>query len=759
MTTTKRPPSGKRSHFFYIVLLAILTISCNDSDKEEISLNDPMTSEVLTKEALTLSWNLLEKGQSMADAGSSIQEILKILPDSTLIQTNGNSILYFIEGSVPMVIELPGDPKAPVTKGTRRAVTSTAHTKTVSSFTIPLLLEEDEQVNVVAYEKGEEEREEKRLLIVAPFIDQFGDNDDGLVATKWLNINKNYEDRVKMMSLVDSISLTIFRQFHEYDIVHLSTHGKRFCNQATLANGSEIEIVYGGDSNYCRTLIDTNIRHTFANRQELNEALALFPVYKDVLYFGARKIYLRSSFFTHYYAQGLKDKIWIFSACELGQRNDLLDAMRAIHTNGHFFYWSNSVYPSDAYNAFDEFYEKLVKEGLDANKAFEETSTELRTGLPSAFEDPYDEQDFSIATTTSLLQLKTGEPRHGIEVIEMYHPEKEDKRVRAGDFYPLTGDFGDGEDEAITLKVEILGYTRAEFEEKQMKVSLKVDGETVFPQKPFLPDVDNDEIEVEDLEDQEYGVEVTISGIPIPDVGEKRFIKLDARLHFDDENFSIHSERVNIKPSGILATISGDGPQLILTYNEDTEAMKIAASNKVNYMDRDGWLYMKDNQTGWKKMNLSGFMGMSMAGIIGSDLVSSEFDMSDFQQVVNEGVLSDETRFKATSTTTFGETYRTGSGKANFFLPMIEWGMRFSVSQFEKDPGFKSQLVDCGKPQPCKKFIGIEGDKSGVETTFNPGGQVIRIVYRGRTITYDYGNYIVTLPTDATEFKIPFFNN
>ncbi|MBT8185673.1 MAG: hypothetical protein KJN76_12585 [Eudoraea sp.] len=677
-----------------------------------------MKSEKLTKEALRASWGLLEKGQTMADAGKSIQEILKILPDSTLIQTNTEAILFFIEGSVPMLIELPGDPNAPITKGGSPAMTSAVSSNTLTSLALPFLAEEDEGVNVVAKEKGEEEREEKKILLLSPYSEDFGSYDDVLAAHNHLNKNKNYESRITYKNA--NITLEDFQDFNEYDLVHLSTHGLRFCSAPVFLDNSIVDYLQDPPGNPCRTLLKSGVPHgeEFDTTEEMLEILSQDIVYKDLIIYGWTNIYLKSSFFEHFYAGGVQDKIWIFSACELGQNNDLLNAMKLIHKDGHFFYWLNEVSAYDAFKAFDKFYKNLEEEGLDAKRAFEKTPDELRSNLASFIND-------TIPATTSLLHLNTGQPRHGIEIIEMYHPEEEDQKIRSGDFYPLVGDFGDGEDEALTLKLELKGYTREEFEEKSMSVGLKVDDEIVMWNKPFFPDLPDDGIEVEDLEDQEYGVEVIIADIPIPDVGDKERITLKAFLHFDQERFSIHKEEVVIKADGIEAIVHGGGKTVRLTYDDKRRTMKIQTSGGQGpmYMDEDGYLTRNAGSQGWVKINMKGFMGM--VGQMPSGLLSTDIPIQEMLEPSNK----------------------------NFFFPMVEWGIRFRMSAFERNPNFKKQEEDCGKPEPCQRFNGIAGQEQGVRALFEPNGRLKEINFQGNKVIYKYGLFNVVVP-EARELSI-----
>ena len=729
--------------FIMVIYFIGLLTFCSCEDKKDSPIKDIMISEKLTKEVLGKSLKLMKQGQQLADEGESINEILRILPDNAIVQTNEEAILFFIDGSVPMIINLYKEASSQeITKGGSRNKTRIA---LKPEITLPLisgfLLQEENELDVVASKRGEEKREEKKALILAPYLADFGNFDDGHAAVEYLQKNKNYKDRID--HITNNISLKDYTMFSNYDLVHLSTHGLRFCDSETFAPGVEIEITYGGDSEFCKTIIDTGIKHNFEN---IEDTIDFYLSPENVDYVGniihhEEVFYLKSSFFEEFYGAGLTDKIWIFSACELGQRSDLRYVMENMLTDSHFFYWSNEVKPEDAFGAYKKFYENLVKEGLDAKRAYEKIPMNLRSNLASTFND-------SIATTTELVHQQKGEPRHGIEVIEMKHPEKKNKTIEEGDFYPLVGDFGDGDEEALTLKVELKGYMRSEFEVKQMTLSLKVDEETVLSRKPFLPDEENDEIEVEDLEDHDYGVEVTITDIAIPDVGEKERITLKAYLYFDDEHFSIHEEEVLIIADGIKTTVRGEGNTTILTYSEKTRAMRIesSGSSTPTFMDEEGALYNFDNNSGWIRMNLGGLMGTSMGGIM-------QGNTENLNNLLEGGYIGQNDYEEATSTATFGEKFNMGSG--NLFFPMVEWGIRFRASAFERNTNFKKQLVDCGKPAPCKKFVGVAGQEKGTQATFEPGGRLIKLRYQGKTIDYEYGDFQVQLP-EAQEFKLPF---
>jgi len=727
-------------NFLFVFILIFL--SCSNKDKAVKLPVDLMRSEKLSEDALSKSWKLLKNGQQLANEGHSINEIIKSLPDSTLVQTNASSILFFIEGSIPMMIEMPKDPSSnELTKGGGMLITAPKiHSTKLLANLIASPFEENETVDIVANEKGDEEREKKKALILAPYIQEFGTFDDGLAARKYLSKNKNYEGQINYIS--QGVLLDTYASFAEYDLVHLSTHGERFCRPIqSIEDGQPVDLEINGENTICRIIIDSGVIGSEGS-QELFDFVSSpeYENYKDHIILKEGTFLLKSSFFDFFYGAGLENKIWIFSACELGRQSDLVNSIENILENGHFFYWLNAVSAPDAFSAFEKFYELLVDEGLDANEAFKEIPSDLKENLRSEIND-----SIPIPAKTRLLHNQTGDPRHGIEIIEMQHLEKEDQRLQTGDFYPLVGDFGDGNDEALTLKVQLLGYTRQEFEEKQMHIGLKVDDEIVLWNKPFLPDEENDDIEVEDLEDKDYGIEVTIADIDIPDVGDKVQLTLKAYLHFDNERYSIHKEEVIIKAEGIRATIRGEGKTTILTYSEKTKAMRIETSgSSVSYMDKEGGIYNFDDDSGWMRLNLGGLMGKSMGGIM-----QDNQNLGTLEKLFTRGQLESEDYFDATSTESFKDKFNMGS--SNFFFPMVEWGIRFRASAFERNTEFNKQEADCGEPTPCNKFVGVDG----WEATFEPGGRLKKLRYQGTTIDYKYGDFQVELP-EAKEFEFPF---
>jgi len=714
----------KLKEFIVLLLIVFSFISCAKSKiKNEIENDvyvDLMKSDTLTDKSLNESWNLLTQGQQLADEGNSIDSIINTFPEGTIFQTNNTSILFFIDGSIPMVIELDkDDAKKSQTKGggyTGKTlnVQSVPQLSLSTNFLSTSFNKNEGLVDVLASDKNDYDRQKKKALILSPYIEQFGKYDDGLIAYEYLKKNRNYKDNTTFLK--NKFTLNDFLSFGEYDLVHLSTHGSVFCNPKNYIKKGIIEIVSGGDSNFCTTLISTNIKHGIkykGNKERFKKKILekYGEKFDGLIAWNTETVYLKGTFFDKTY-NDLDNKIWIFSACETGVRSDLSESMKRIHTNGHYFSWLYSVNANDAFNAFNKFYENLISKGLDAEKAFNDIPISLKEDLPSTLPDTSKD---TIETTTSLLHLQTDNPRHGIEVIDMLNPENK-SLVQEGDFYPLVGDFNDGKDETLTLKVKLIGYTKAEFLEKQMSISLEVDDNTVLSSKSFLPDIEDDEVTVELLKDHKFGVLVTISDIAIPDVGTKEEINLKAILHLNNEKQSIHKEKVFIVAKGIEATFR----DMKMIYDDKTKAVKTITPHGNIYYDNEGAVYKKERGNSWIKIENG---GMNVAQF--SNMPSSvQLQPNDIQEAKD---------------------------MSSGLPPFINFAINFRMISFEKNNKFKKRVVDCGLPNQCNKFT----NKEGVYAMFNPAGRLIQFGFPNEMIIkYKYGDYDVKLPK-AKLFKMP----
>jgi len=719
--------------FFIAPILFAAFFSCQnreDVKKSNRPLNDLMHSEIILEEAFELSWNLMTKGQQLADNGNSIAEILKIFPDSTLVQTNETDILFFMKGSVPMLIEFNSKTvrrsknSGNVSILPQKINTIALFSKINSSYNI--VSEENKEVDVVGSQRGEEGRQTKKAVLISPYLAEFGIDDDYYHINDIFKRNKNY--RANLSVRQQNFSLNDFEDWAQFDIVHVSTHGKNFCGN--------IEVVVKGDINKadsqgqkdCRSILSTGIKHGY---RKASEALKYINSngYKGLVVISTKSFLLRSTFFDHFYGSGLANKIWYFSACEMGQLADMTASMRQIHKNGHFLHWTNSVNTDDASRAAKSFYSRLFENGMDANKSYEDIPRLHKTNLMSDVTVIRDGEEYTSKATTNLKIINTGVYMHGFELVEMLHPE-ENQTLQSGDFYPVEGDFGDGQKETIAIKVNLYGYSKTEFENQKLRFSLKVDNETVVNKLQFLPNTSGENIEVTELSGKKTGVELTIKNIKIADVGDKTDLTLKAYLHFDDIYFSIHSEKVNIRSEGILAIVDDGNSLARFYYDSARNALRVETDDEAleSYIDEEGYFYFHNNNNG---MPLGWVKSKAMASMFTGNF--------SFTSVANDKHVNDET------------------GTFNF--PIIAWAQKHKMSNYRTNSNFKEERVDCANNKRCVKFLGISGEEKGHYAIFNIGGKLIEMGKDDFNIKFTYGEYEVKLPNAAEiSFDYPNMN-
>ena len=563
-----------------------------------------MVSKKLEKEALSKSWSILEKAQHMADSGSTINDVLGLFPENTQIMVNGNSLVYFLQGSVPMLVSFDKTKKR--TKGGGGISGNASLYPMISTnsalLASPVVQEDSKEVNVVGHERGEYKRQIKEALLISAYPYDFGGYDDVISAAEYLSDQNNYSGNIVLRS--ENLTLASYTDWQKYDLIHVSSHGERLCGYP-FEIGDKIEIITAGESNFCGTVLHSGVKHGYTDIREMQDFFFKPENYSYIehIIIGWEDFYLKPSFFAEFYSTAdLNNKIWVFSACEMGQRSDMRATMQSVLKDSHFFYWLNAVDPKNAYFAFQELYKNLAFEGLDAKKAFEEIPLNLKKIYPNVTEK---RKDTAIDLGTELLHLQTGKPRHGIEVIELLHPIHE-TILQESDLYPLNGDFGDGQTEIMEVKLDLLGYTEEEFMQKGMTLSLFVRGKAILDHFVFLPDMPNDGVMVKKIPGKKYGVRLIFDGIEIDDIPKDlETMEIKGYLHLDDERFSIHSEEVNINPKDVKVTARGTNT-VTITYDNDTGASKfqsVSAPSDV-FMDTKGFVYTyvdRPQDRGWKK--------------------------------------------------------------------------------------------------------------------------------------------------------------
>ncbi len=717
--------------FLKFAFIALLLFSCNSKKKESISIehsDDLMHSETLSAAIFDRSWTLLKKGQQLADGGSSIDEIIKIFPDSTLVQTNDTSILFFIKGSEPMLIELKSRTHSQNIQANNVSILpqSIQQASVLPNliFGSNLYFDEDTKADVVGSQRGELARQFKKAVLISPKLVEFGNEDDYYVVASILNKNRNYKENVTIRK--NKLTLEDYKDWDKFDIVHLSTHGKTFCKKETIVVNGKLKPTQTEVKVKCRSLINTGIKLDFKNSEEAVKYLN-DNEYNGKIIITTKSIVLKSDFFEHFYSNGVKNKIWFFSACEMGRLSDMTDAMKKIHKNGHFLYWTNEVPVDIAKNATQLFYQNLIDKGLQTEEAFEKIPSKFRKDVAAKIEVIYSNGSTEVISgKTNFKVVSTGNSQHGKEVIEMFHPE-ENRPLYSGDFYPVDGEFGDGQKENIALKARLYGYSMTDFETKKMRVSLKVDDETVVNKVKFLPNNSEGKITVTQIPKTKLGVALSIQNIKIPDLANKTEITLKAYLHFDDTYFSIHSEKVYVRAQGILAVVDDGNEETKFFYDSGRNALRVEMPDSAteSYMDGEGYFYFYNTNDG---MPFGWLKSKAMA-----KMFTGSFS---FGSVAGNSRVNDET------------------GKFNF--PIIAWAQRHRMSDYEKNSNFKKERIDCDNNKKCTKFLGVSGQEKDHYAIFNGSGKLIEMGQNSLNIKFKYGEYEVKLPeAEEMSFNYP----
>lgn len=588
-----------------LFFISLILFSCNEQKKETTESTDEVLDDFskMPDSIFMAGFKMLETLEE-----TSFSKALALLQkENTVTELGvGDSLISFRVSHGPLML-MPFGEGIPGTKGISARPLSTGSFLTV----------QDEEDNVVAAQR--DDREHKKALIMAPYQWDFGQNEDALVPLKKLENQRNYRGGITFKANTtkhaQNIFLDDYASFEAYDMVYLSSHGSKTC----IIKKDEIEIISGGDSNMCYTFISTGIQLKMTEAIKLKQQLA-DKGYKGI-YFSKTKdpsmasIYLGAQFFKDRY-KNLEDKLIIFSACQLGQRNDLQQTFESLMLNGQFFFWQNTVNADDASKAYNSLFERMLEYGETAPKAFENIPNELKNNLPSSFVllDENGKKD-TVDTYTYLRMVSNGHAMHLIEPVT-FIDEKTHQALDEGQVFPFEGIFEDDLPESASFTLELLGYDQKEMQQENMTVSLKVDGETVLEKQSFLPDSDpNDNIEVK-AGKNEKTTWVTFKDIDVKkDLKKNSSVKLEALFHFDEEHYGYQSLQVSTGNSDMRIEMEHEGDHITMYFDADNYGLKMVVpkENQTMYGDEQGFMYVHSDEEGWIKTEMKG-----MFAVIGS---------------------------------------------------------------------------------------------------------------------------------------------
>jgi hypothetical protein len=477
--------------------------------------------------------------------------------------------------------------------------------------------QDNETASVLASQRGEEKREQKKGLVLLPYKHEFKEYDGDVVASV-TGKNINYKGGVTKLSNTvknqQNISLANFTNWTEYDFIYLSTHGSN-------VNGCFLGLRKLSDENpdYCRTLINTGILV-----KDSTEMVALRKQYASTpgIVVGKKNIFVSDLFFKNVYAPGsLENKIIFLDACELGQFGEIPETFKNLFKNSHLLYWTNTVYSDDSYAAADYLFTKMTKDGLTLKRAYDQMPSAMKTGLKSdTIRLELIDKDFDInikdevRLTTDLKLITVGEPQHLIEPVSLLDP-KSRKELEDNQKYTFSGIYGDGKPESMTMDIALLGYTKSEIETEKMTISFKVNGKQVLSKMQLLPDLDPDDFLELKGGNSEYINRVEIKDLDIlQDLQEQGNVKVEVWFHFAKEKDGYQKLSLSLGNPDMRIEMQGPDGHVTILYDADIDGMKIdyPRQKATLYADKDGYAYANADRR-WMKIDFKNMMRMGAA--------------------------------------------------------------------------------------------------------------------------------------------------
>jgi len=685
----------------FLFVVSFFLFSCNDSKKEK----DGFVNGIL-EDFSKMPDTVIQKGFAILDTIQlkPVKELVKELQQIPELQEIGigDELLSFrLKNGPTMLIKLKEF--SSLTKG------GSGGAMPPLMILNPIKVEEN-NANVVGAQRGEN-RQNKKALILAPYAWYFGQDDDPLVPLKKLPKNRNYKGGVTYKTnntrIEQNVTIDDYLSFNEYDVVHLGAHGSQVCKW-----WGEDDVIE--TTTNCHSYISSGIKFTKKNLPTLLQLLKSKNVRGVALVYN--ELFLSPKFFAYEYPE-INNKLFIFSACQLGQRGDVETTFDNILQNGQLFYWHNSVIAEDATNAFSYMYDRMLQYGETAPLAFKNTPYKLKENLKT-FEDEERRGD-SVEVYTYLKMATKGTAMHIIEPIS-FIDEKTKKELQADTVYPFEGILEDDQPEEASFTLEFLGYTAQEMEEKSMSFSLKVDGTTVLDHAPFLPDNDPyDAVDVTTGKNEKTTL-VTFKGVNLKkDLKKNSSVKLEGFFHFSEENYGYQMIHVITGSSDMRIVMKSPDGAINMFFDADNYALKMThpAENQTLYSDEEGYIYMNIPGKGWMKTKL-----LQMFGAV-AQLAPIDMDFAGLKM-----------------------------NKGSVMHKIPAFAAEITISMLEKEPKAKKISGDIGSEKTVFIYDGR------LTITFDNQKRLESLVERGADIHYYYEEQQIIVP-NAQVFSIPSFIN
>jgi hypothetical protein len=390
-----------------------------------------------------------DDGQSMEDVADWLAE----LDDVAEVEADEGAIWFRVEGGQGLWLLADGP------AGTRSSPAPTDGAHTAPASFGPLAVRAPQPAHVVA--PGETI---KSALVLSPVLFEFGGYDDGPIVADLLSSTPDYAGNVTFKgnesSTSTSVTIDDFETWRDYDLVHVSSHGRRICVQRPcrgMVTAGPLEAVLPpgpGDP------IDKVAGLDILDRPGVSVSL-----HRD----GTGSIALTADFFRDVYGGGLSDTFIFFNACQSlgGGQTDLAEAIAG--TSSVFVGWSDTVIADDAIDAAVALYSDMAERGVTADDAYHELDPSVSIGQQS---EGYGVPTLEIRNRTDGDHLRIR------EVVELLQPGTNDPLEIAE--VPIVGTIGDGEPDSVPYRVRIDGHD--ELQAAGGVVHVSVDGVEAPPE-------------------------------------------------------------------------------------------------------------------------------------------------------------------------------------------------------------------------------------------------------------------------------------
>lgn len=188
--------------------------------------------------------------------------------------------------------------------------------------------------------------EQKRALVIAPYQYQFGVNDESPEVAALYGGARGYDGNVDYFSNTDDelgVGPDQFRNWDQYDVVHVSTHGSQVCD----AGGCET-MLYVGKSYVSKEILFGENGGTTVSFSR-----------------NGPSVVAANDFFTRTYPGGLPDTVVVLSACETGRGTELTSTFG----DGVVFSWTEAVRSDFAHSSSMALHRALVETGATTERA------------------------------------------------------------------------------------------------------------------------------------------------------------------------------------------------------------------------------------------------------------------------------------------------------------------------------------------------------------------------------------------------------